>query len=300
MREELDAAVVQMRCTLCTNNNVELPSLLVQNLSTRGRLKLLQKEMLQTNQGVAAILLQAYLKFEEHIRNGKSDLTAGRLVSQIFYSKESRSNASNSHHTRLYWYRYRSRALIVGYRYFLTTGQVLPENRGRCKGKSLIHDPVVKRWCTEIIADMPKAWSARTFRDKISEKLRNEGMVMEGCKIGRSTTTYYLHELGMELVSPKKGIYKDGHERPDTVQVRKEYTAKLRQFKDREIAYTGEQLQTLMPPSDGTLPEIIRVYHDECCYASHEGALTLWLPRGTQAAYKKPRGQIIMCSGFNP
>jgi hypothetical protein len=36
LQEDLDAAVVQMRCTLCTNNNVELPSL--QNLSTRERL----------------------------------------------------------------------------------------------------------------------------------------------------------------------------------------------------------------------------------------------------------------------
>ncbi len=47
---------------------------------------------------------------------------------------------------------------------------------------------------------------------------------MEGCKIGRSTATYYLHELGMELVCPKKGIYKNGHERPDTVLARKLYT----------------------------------------------------------------------------
>jgi hypothetical protein len=43
---------------------------------------------------------------------------------------------------------------------------------------------------------------------------------VEGCKIGRSTATYYLHEQGMELVCPKKGIYKDGHERPDAVQAR--------------------------------------------------------------------------------
>ncbi len=106
-------------------------------------------------------------------------LTAGRLVAQNFYSKEMRSNASNNNHTRLHWYRYRARALIVGYCwYFLTTGKMLPENRGRCKGKSLIHDSVVQRWCREIIGDLPKAWSAKTFRDKISEKLRSEGIVM--------------------------------------------------------------------------------------------------------------------------
>ncbi len=190
-------------------------------------------------------MFQAYLKYEEHLRNGKSDLIAGRLVAQNLYSKETRSNASNNNHTRLYWYRYRARALIVGYRYFLTTGKMLPENRGRCKGTSLTHDPVVQCWCREIIGDLPKAWSARTFRDKVSEKFLSGGI---GARIiGRCTATYFLHELGMELFSPKKKIYKDGHERPDTVVARKEYIAKLNVFKDREISFTGGQLQTLVP-----------------------------------------------------
>ncbi len=99
----------------------------------------------------------------------------------------------------------------------------------------LIHDPVVQCWCREIIGNLPKAWSARTFRDKVSEKLRSEGIVIQACKIGLSTATYFLHELGMELVTPKKGIYKNGHERPDTVIARKEYTANLNVFKVSEV-----------------------------------------------------------------
>ncbi len=185
----------------------------------------------------------------------------------------------------------------MGFRYFMTTGKLMSERRGRCKGKSLIHDPVVKRWCAEVISAMPNAWSARTFRDKVSIKLFTEGLIVEGCKIGRSTATYYLHELGMELVCPKKGIYKDGHERPDTVEARKLYTARLNKYKDRECSYTGEKLETLVLPADASLPEVIRVYHDECSYASHEGALSLWVPKGRDAKYKKPRGQTIMCSG---
>ena len=62
----------------------------------------------------------------------------------------------------------------------------------------------------------------------------------------RFPLTPFPDELGMELVTPKNGIYKDGHERPDTVLARKEYTAKLNQFKDREVCFTGEQLQTLV------------------------------------------------------
>ncbi len=81
---------------------------------------------------------------------------------------------------------------------------------------------------------------------------------MEGAKIGRSTTTYFLHQLGMELVCPKKGVYKDGHERADTVQARKAYTLKkLHEFKDRECSFSGEQLETFVPPVDTTSAEVI-------------------------------------------
>jgi hypothetical protein len=124
-----------------------------------------------------------------------------------------------------------------------------------------------------------------------------EGILVEGTKIGRNTATYFLHQLGMELVCPKKGVYKDGHERPDTVLARQAYILKLRDYKDRECSFAGEQLETLVPPADRTSSEVIRVYHDECIYASHEGALTLWVPKGTQANYKKPRGHTVMCSG---
>jgi hypothetical protein len=86
---------------------------------------------------------------------------------------------------------------------------MLPETRGRCKGKSLVHDPVVKRLCTDIIWNLSKSWSARAFRDKVSQKLHIEGILVEGTTIGRNTTTYFLHQLGMELVCPKKGVYKD-------------------------------------------------------------------------------------------
>jgi hypothetical protein len=102
----------------------------------------------------------------------------------------------------------------------------------------------------------------------------------------------------MELVCPKKGVYKDGRERPDTVLARQTYTLKLHEFQHRKCSFAGEQLETFVPPAeDRTSSEVIRVYHDECIYASHEGALTLWVPKDTQANYKKPRGHTVMCSG---
>jgi hypothetical protein len=119
-----------------------------------------------------------------------------------------------------------------------------------------------------------------------------------GSKIGRCTATYYLRQLGMVLVHPKKGIYKDGHERADTVAYRKMCTSVLNEFKQRKRTYTGQYLQIEEPLHHTLQREAIRVYHDECIYASHEGAIQLWVHNGKDGKYKKPRGEIVMASGF--
>ncbi len=162
----------------------------------------------------------AFRQFEICIRvKGMSELQAGRFVAETCYGDQhdGRSNATS---TRVY--RYRARALIVGYRYFLATGTLLLDRRGKCQGKSHVYDPVVKAWCREIISEFPNYFSARTFRDKVSAKLATNGYIKQNSKIGRSVTTFYLHQLGLHLACPKKGIYKDGNERPDTVQARRE------------------------------------------------------------------------------
>jgi hypothetical protein len=110
--------------------------------------------------------------------------------------------------------------------------------------------------------------------------------------------TYFLRELGMILVRPKKGIYKDDHERPDTVVKRRHYTSVLDALKKRERTFKGVELQIEVLPEDKLEREVVRVYHDECIYASHEGAIQLWVSEGKDGKYKKPRGEIVMASGF--
>ncbi len=163
--------------------------------------------------------------------------------------------------------------------------------RGKCQGTSLIHDPAVRHYCFEVIAQLGKNWSARTFRDGISVKLYEAGFLKVGT-IGRSTATYYLRSIGMVLLS------KDGHERPDTVAYRKTYISVLKDFQGRETSYDGKDLQLEIPPIQTSLPRVIRVYHDECIYASHEGVIQLWVHEGVDGKYKKPRGEIVMASGF--
>ena len=262
----------------------------------------------------------AYIKFEEYLREGNGDSTggfselkAGRIIAKTVFprGKKTRKNASQNEINKKYWYRYRARSIITGYRYLVATGCLMPEQRGKCKGTSLIHDPHVRHICFDIIARLGQTWSARTFRDKVSADLYSNGMIKEGKKIGRSTATYYLRQLGMlnspsylqmaeltisimhiivgmVLVHPKKGIYKDGHERPDTVVYRRQYIANLKALKSRERTYTGDDLNTVVTPEHSCNAEVVRVYHDECIYASHEGAIQCWVVDGTDGKYKKP------------
>ena len=255
------------------------------------------------------VLANAHLKFEEYLRVGNGDskgsfseLKAGRTVAVNMFTRISgrvpRTNLAQNRRNQNYWYRYRSRSLITGYRYFVATGCLLPESRGKCQGKSLIRNPNVKHYCVEIIGQLGATWSARTFRDRISAKLYSLGYITANMKIGRCTATYFLRELGMVLVRPKKGVYKDGHERPDTVVKRRHYTSVLDELKKRERTYKGVELQIEILPEDTLEREVVRVYHDECIYASHEGAIQLWVLEGKDGKYKKPRGKIVMASGF--
>jgi hypothetical protein len=201
--------------------------------------------------------------------------------------KARRTNAATDEHNHKQWYRY-----------FAVTGTLLPERRGRGKGLSHIRDPLVRLWCYELIGRLGKVWSARTFRDEISIKLYAEGILKEGAKIGRDVASYYLRELGMCLVCPKKGIYKDGREHEDTVIHRKIYASVLKGLTSRERTYKDDRLEVEVPPVQTDAPEIVRVYHDECIYLSSEGAIQVWVMEGTDAKYKKPRGEGVMASGF--
>jgi hypothetical protein len=95
------------------------------------------------------------------------------------------------------------------------------------------------------------------------------GYLKENIKIERSTATYFLRQVGMVLVRPKKGIYKHGHERPDTVLKRSVYTSVFNAFHKRERTYKGVPLQIEVPPEDTLQREVVRVFHDECIYVSH-------------------------------
>ena len=98
---------------------------------------------------------------------------------------------------------------------------------------------------------------------------------------------FYLRYLGMELIEPKKGIYKDGHERADVVEYRINSYCK-------PIAAMGSRIRPVQAVAEceakmscacngkgcvelgaATLSqndsEIVMVFHDEAIVGANEG-----------------------------
>jgi hypothetical protein len=68
------------------------------------------------NTSKATLQAHAFRRFESCVRaEGMSELQAGKYVAEHFYGDE-RDNRKNANSSGFQWYRYRARALIVGYR----------------------------------------------------------------------------------------------------------------------------------------------------------------------------------------
>jgi hypothetical protein len=147
INEELDSAI--------HDSNEDMVGTTSTSATHRDRVKHLKKclEAQLDNNSKRYLLACAYAKFEECIRHGKTELQAGRFVAENLFTDE-RDNRINGRKSGHQWYRYRPRSLIVVYRHFIATGTLMPESRGKCGEKSLIHDPGVQNLCRETIGQI--------------------------------------------------------------------------------------------------------------------------------------------------
>ena len=126
--------------------------------------------------------------------------------------------------------------------------------------------------------------TASKFCDWVNTELLPSASMPPGCplQIAQRTATRWFHDLGFRPQSHKKGIYIDGHERPDVTEYRSLYIRKL------EIL---ETTHLPPPPCPGGLTEfdvgnpaaskhLVLIYHDECIFHANEGQSILWAEEG--------------------
>lgn len=104
---------------------------------------------------------------------------------------------------------------------------------------------------------------------------------------------------GMEYLRYSKGLYIDGHERPDVVDYRDAFLQRVSEHERYFFLYDGEDMTNVTPPllSSHQRPRVL-VTHDESCFSSHEGKATIWMDINDRPLRPKGQGQSIMVSEF--
>ena len=114
-----------------------------------------------------------------------------------------------------------------------------------------------------------------------------------GQTVGRETARRWLLTLGFRQLHHQKGVYFDGHDRPDVAEHRKEFLSKLAELDKKTISCDGPPPQ--LP--DGERP-IIRVVHDESTYYANCDQTYFWGDDETNVIKQKSLGSSLMVSDF--
>ena len=123
-------------------------------------------------------------------------------------------------------------------------------------------------------------------------------------RVSVETARKWLHELGFEILQLSKGVFIDGHERPDVVESRVKFLKTMTEcgFLRTDNAPTEEAAQAL--PAD--VPHMSKEegekhivwFHDESAYNTTEDTSILWGEKGKLPIKPKGRGSSIMVSEF--
>ena len=123
-------------------------------------------------------------------------------------------------------------------------------------------------------------------------------------KVSVETARTWLHHLGFEVLTPKKGIFIDGHERPDVVASRKTILRKM--VKIGFLHFTNaptEEAQKAIPadidaPTLERRPKTVVFCHDESTFQANDDQSLQWGEKGTKMMKPKSKGAGIMVSDF--
>lgn len=123
-------------------------------------------------------------------------------------------------------------------------------------------------------------------------------------RISVETARKWLHEMGFEVLTAKKGIFVDGHERPDVVESRKNFLRKMVKlgflhFTNAPTEQAGQALpEDIEPPILERREKTVVFFHDETTFQSNEDQTLQWGLKGTKAMKPKSKGAGIMVSDF--
>jgi hypothetical protein len=117
------------------------------------------------------------------------------------------------------------------------------------------------------------------------------------------TARKWLRRLGFRWQEVRKGVFIDGHERPDVVEHRKQFVDKIEELSPYLVEFMADgSMKEKLYPIDceigGLKRSIIIITHDEAVFSANDGKHQAWCAPGEHFLRPKGKGKGIMVSDF--
>lgn len=203
----------------------------------------------------------------------------------------------------------------------------LPTSQRGCHGKvySLLDDPQIKaelrtyvrsnKWAVDpeklveftkgtLLPDMAKKFAENVLNNEMPKGLKRY-MELElfpriHMKVGQGISLHsarrWLQKAGFKFISHKKGLYFDGHDRPDVVKYRQEVFLKtMEMHSSRLIQYMVGSVEKEVETSPSNFVErrIVLCAHDEMTAQANDSRVKSWVFEDQHSLRKKGAGRGI-------
>ena len=200
---------------------------------------------------------------------GHSRMSSSHQIAQQWHEK---SDGTILHFAR------RVRALARHYQIF---EQLPPECRGGSKNaRSLLKDEAARQTALSWLSEQEVgSITPQKFMEALNGVILPSLGIATKKPLCERTARRWLVKLGWQRTRVKKGVYMDGHERPDVVKYREEiFLPAMKQFERRMIRYEpkGEELVRIDPVLEPGERVLIPEFHDESCFQQNDHQSSLW------------------------
>ena len=186
--------------------------------------------------------------------------------------------------------------------HFIKTGELLAYRQGKhSKLESLLNDEDFKEECQIWLRQQtpesrssknPKMHIEETVFPKLTEHIKKD-------MISERTCRTYMYLWGYKYDEKKKGVYYDGHERPDVVIYRKEWLNRMFEYKKSMKDFDSDMLDIILEPQiKPGEKEFVQVTHDECHFYANDGQRRIWMREDEDILRSKHIGRSIIVSAF--
>ena len=196
---------------------------------------------------------------------------------------------------------------------FLSNHRSFKERRGKYAWYDALDDEEYRDMCLEWVRNNAYVkgkpnMTAEDFCSWVNVNLLPrvlENHASAPSKITARTARSWLHKLGFEQVSSKKGIYINGYERADVVEYRKLYLKKLDILASTHLPpplCSDDPSSHASVPSGSDEPsqrrKLVLIFHDESIFHSNDDQGWMWGEEGKTILKPKGQGRGIMVSDF--